>query len=116
VTATRRGGDVPLSLSAQIAGLELQLADLRRQQAGALLAAIAGAVPIDFAFSAHELFIHRQSAVGLADAFAEAGITNARRLGKTLERLQQVSDGGVRLDRLGADYLGVVWMLRDTLR
>ena len=95
-------------LDAQIARLETDLARLKKQradrQAAAFLQTIARTIPIGIAFSARELFQHRVNSPALAAAFTDAGIYNARILGKRLRALR-----GHGLDRVGADHDGAIW-------
>jgi len=65
------------------------------------------------AFTSAELMAHaRDVSPTLRQAFAAAGVTSARRLGKRLQRLQGRPLGGLYLERVGADYTGAIWLLR----
>jgi hypothetical protein len=118
LTPDQRGGlparpaaDASLSLADQIAGLGLELAALKAQQAEAFLMTIAAVIPPGLVFSARELWRHQTVSADLREAFQAAGLTNVRRLGRRLEQLQRLS-GAVQIERLGIDCDGVRWMVK----
>lgn len=90
----------------RIAAVEAELRELRQQQRRELVAAIAGLVGPRVMFSAGELWAHRAVSPALATAFDDAGIRNARQLGKRLRQLR-----GHGLERLGADNCGAIWIV-----
>jgi len=92
------------SIAARIAFHEAALAALKQEQRAAIVAAIAITIGPGVTFSARELFQHRVVSPELAAAFSDAGIHNARVLGK---RLRQLCGHG--LDRVGADHDGAIW-------
>lgn len=93
-------------LNDRIVRLEAELAALRQQRRAALVRAIAASIGPGIAFSARELFLHRVVNPDLAAALRDAGIKDARQLGK---RLQQLRGSG--LDRIGADHDGAIWIV-----
>jgi hypothetical protein len=99
------------SLVERIAGLELQLAALKRDQAEGVLLAIAGPIPAGVVFSSADLWRHQTVSVALRTAFVEAGIGGPRVLGKRLAQWQHFI-GAVRLARLWIDHhAGVLWTI-----
>jgi hypothetical protein len=95
------------TIAARIKVLEDELRGLRAQQRTDLVAAIAQVIGNGVLFSARELFDHAAINQDLAAALVDAGIHNARVLGK---RLRQMSGSG--LDRVGADHDGAIWAVR----
>lgn len=100
--------------------LRLLRADLaghgRRPQTDAanllrLIATFAG----DRAFSARELVDHAKlptSSDLLAAIVAAVGTVNPRKLGKCLRRLEGLDLDGLRLEVVGVDRSGLIWLLR----
>jgi hypothetical protein len=79
------------------------------ERAGKLLAVIAEHVG-DRVFSSAELVTHARLAPALRFAIVESfGALNARRIGKWLRRVEGQVLGGLRVERIGADALGVAW-------
>ena len=93
------------SIAARIAHLETELHALRTQQRAEFIATIAIVVGPGVVFTARELFQHRVVSPALAAAFIDAGIYNARVLGKRLRGFC-----GHGLERVGADHDGAIWM------
>ena len=102
------------SIPTRIRALEAELRALRRlavdELVRAMVTTIAGR---ELAFNAIEVWNHaRLLSPGLRCALEAAGMTSPRRLGKLLQQLQGRDVGGLRLERLGEDYLGAVWVFR----
>lgn len=94
-------------------------ADLARPSRGAavdsesvetLLIAIADVTEGRKVFSVSELLLCAESAPALRAAIEAAGITNGKRLGKLLARIEGQSYGGLRIQRVGSDAMGALWV------
>jgi len=99
------------TLAARIAALEAELRALRRQQADALVLAIASVIGLDIAFSTRSLWRHRRVSPELHDAVRALGIRNTRQLGARLHQRQDCDVDGLVLVRVGRDVDGVIWAL-----
>jgi hypothetical protein len=95
-----------VTLADRIAALETELNALRQQQLDALIAVIASSVGPGVAFSARELWAHRQVTPALTAAFKELGIRSPWQLGKRLRRLC-----GRGLACIGHDKCGAIWIV-----
>jgi len=91
----------PVSLASRLAQLRAEVAALEEQQRAEIVAAVALFVGPGCTFSAREVWEHRIVSPPLSNALADAGIRNARQLGKKLRALG--------FDRIGVDERGVVW-------
>ena len=91
-----------LPLADRIQQLRSELAALERLQRQAQHDTIAAIIGPRVSFSAKELWQHQPLYPELAALFAEAGIQNARQLGKRLPALG--------FARIGCDYEGAIWL------
>ena len=81
---------------------------------GKHLRAIAAVVE-DRLFSVSELLVHAaipEGEVLRAAIIGLVGTLNGRRLGKFLRSVEGENIAGLRIERIGADRLGVAWVLR----
>ncbi|HMJ81939.1 MAG TPA: hypothetical protein VK504_02160 [Vicinamibacterales bacterium] len=63
-------------------------------------------------FSARDLWQHATISPALASTFVEAGIQNARQLGKRLRQMSNTHDGTfVGLERVGIEHGAALWMV-----
>lgn len=104
----------PPSLAARIAAIRNEIHGLQQQQRSQFLLTIASVVPGHVDFTAGELFEIRCYSPTLADAFTELEIWNARSLGRRLQQIAKagIDGAGLRLQRIGHDRDGVIWVLR----
>lgn len=80
------------------------------ENARQLLLIIAGHVH-DRAFVSLELAAHAQIDPDLRRALVAAGLTNVRKIGKWLRRIERDPIAGFRLERIGTERDGIVWRL-----
>jgi hypothetical protein len=90
------------STAARLRALRLEVAELEQRTREDLRRTIVTIVGPGVAFSARALFDHRVVSPELAEAFADAGLHNARQLGKKLRQLG--------LLRVGVDEHGAIWV------
>ena len=104
----------PVSLADRIKAIEAEIRALQRQQRVDFLLTVATVVPGHVDFTAGELFAFRDHSPTLADAFTDLGIQNARSLGRRLQQIAKagIDGAGLRLQRIGHDHDGVIWVLR----
>jgi hypothetical protein len=101
-------------LATQIHILEAKLRRLRLEAVDKLVHALVDAVA-GTVFSSCDVWRHAQLASpALRRALETMSIRNARQLGKWLQQLQGRDVGGLVLERIGDDYLGAVWMFRES--
>ena len=106
--------DIP-DIPTRIRALEAELRALRLLAVDELVQTIVRTIAgLELAFNAIEAWNHaRLVSPELRQALDVAGITSARRLGKLFQQIQGRDVGGLRLERIGDDYHGAVWMFRE---
>jgi len=101
----------PIDLADAIARAERHLAALRARARDALIVAIVRVVG-SRCFTASEVIAHAPLDPGLASALRAAGATNAVRLGKRLKGVAGQAVRGVRVEHIGDEREGAVWVVR----
>ena len=102
------------TLADRITAIRAEICALERQQRAHFLVTVASVVPGHVDFTAGELHALRDHHAALAAAFTELQIGNARSLGRRLQQIAKagIDGAGLRLQRIGHDRGGVIWILR----
>lgn len=111
----------------EVAALRAELADLRARVArleaararrdarrdARLLAAIGAALPREHDFDCGQLLkLAREACPALHRALRRAGLHTPQQVGKRLQQLQGRDLGGLRVERLDANNVGAIWVVR----